>query len=238
MKKLSILIIFTLVLNSSYASKFESFFERSDFFLKKYVNSGSVDYSAVKLRISELNGLLSTAAALNLGDSPNSRNKAFYINVYNLIVIHDLAKRYPVSSPKAISGFHNQKKHQVNHKYYTLDGFRETILKKYPDARVCFALCDGAIGSPQLASYAFRPEKLDEQLNSRTKMAVNNSEFVRIKPASNKVIVSEVFKKNLNVFGGTPESVKAFLNQYLKEGNSIPLEYTLEFYPFDWHINK
>ena len=238
MKRLSMFVCAMLLFTSSYATRLDTYFQKSDALFKKYVKSGKVNYASLKTHIAEVDELLKMAEVMSLGADPNPRTKAFYINTYNLIVIHDLAKRYPISSPKAIPGFHSQKKHRVNNKYYTLDGLKAKVLSKFPDARICFALCDGAKGSPALASYAFKPDKLESQLDARTKKAINDANFVRIKPASEKVVVSEVFKKNISVFGGSKESVLVFIKKYLKEGTTIPEAYTLDYYPFDWHINK
>ena len=59
-----------------------------------------------------------------------------------------------------------------------------------------------------------------------------------IKRAQEKVVVSEVFKWNLTLFGGDTVGITAFINGNLNDGKSIPTEYSLDYYPFDWHLNK
>ncbi len=238
MRVLSLFVLSFIIINSSHAARLETFFAKADVFFKGHVKSGKVDYSMLKTHLSEVDELLKMAEIMSLSGSLNSSSKAFYINTYNLIVIQGLTKGYPVSSPKAITGFYNQKKHKVNNVYYTLEGLREKMLGEYPDARICFALCEGAIGSPLLANSAYKPQKLEEQLNTRTKIAINNANFIRIKPASNKVVVSEVLKWNKGVFGGSNGSILNYLDKFLKEESKVPSDYTLDYYPFDWRINE
>lgn len=238
MRKIALFILTFFILNGTYATRLETYFLKADIFFKKHVQSGKVNYALVKKNIIEVDELLKMAEVMSLASTPNLRSKAFYINTYNILVIHGLAKRYPISSPKVISGFHSQKKHKVNNTYFTLEGLKEIILKKYPDPRICFALVDGALGSPNLLSAAYRPTKIESQLNTQTKKMMNDVVFIRIKPASKKVIVSEILKWNKAIFGGENEKIIAFLNKYLVDGTLVPEEYTLEYYPFDWRINK
>ena len=58
---------------------------------------------------------------MDLSSASAESKKAFYINAYNLIVIYQVSKFYPLKSPLDKSGFFDKVKHQVAGEALTLN---------------------------------------------------------------------------------------------------------------------
>jgi hypothetical protein len=163
---------------------------KTDSFFKNYINSGLVDYSMVKNNISELNGLINLYQKTNYDD--NNQKKAMLINLYNLGTIKLLADNYPVTSPQEISNFYDKKILIYNGARLSLNDLENNIIRKeYQDPRVHFVLVCGALGCPPITNFAYEADKLDEQMNQQTKLALNDAEFIRV--TEKGVSVSEIF---------------------------------------------
>ena len=239
MRKTVTLLLLSVLATGVFATKLDNYFNKADIFFKKYVKNGKVNYAGVKQNMTEVESLLSDASLMNLTTTPNNRNKAFFINAYNLIVIRSIAKRYPVSSTKAIPGFFDKKKYQVAKTYYTLDEIEYYCLRRpYKDNRIHFALIQGSKGDPKIPNYAFRPEKLEQQLDMRTKITLNNVEFIQVNPDTKVVLVSKLFEQHKADFNGGDQTTLGFINKYRKADKQIPTDYTLDYYPYDLRLNK
>jgi hypothetical protein len=239
MRKTVTLLLLSVLATGAFATKIDSYFNKADVFFKKYVKNGKVNYAEVKQHMSEVESLLSDASMMTLAAAPNNRNKAFFINAYNLIVIRSLARPYPVYSTKALPGFFDKKKYQVGKTYYTLDELEYYCLRRpYKDNRIHFALIKGAKGSPTIPNYAFKPEKIEQQLDMRTMITVNNAEFIKVNSDSKTVLISELFKRHEADFNKGDETILSFINKYRKKDKQIPTDYKLDYYPFDWKLNK
>ena len=133
-----------------------SHFERVNQFLMSYVDNGRVDYDGLVENSTLLNQLYGEIATMDLSNKSGAFEKAFYINAYNIIVIKQVVDMYPLKSPLENPKFFNGIKHTVAGKKLTLDGIEKgTLLKKYPDPRIHFAVVCAAIGCPPIHNAAF-----------------------------------------------------------------------------------
>ena len=171
----------------------------------------------------------------------NERTEAFYINAYNIIVIHNVVKLYPIKSPLDVDGFFDKKKHKIANEYLTLNDIENEKLRKvYNDPRIHFVLVCAAKGCPQLGTEAIKPATISQQLDARTKIAINDPLFIRVKTSSNLVLVSEIFKwyKVDFIKGENFQDLIAFINKYRKEGTAVSTKLKVDFYPYNWTLNK
>ena len=213
------------------------FTEKVQSFFQTYVKEGKVNYAAVKAKIGEIEALHDQIGRMNLTQASGNSRKAFYINAYNLLVIYEVARQYPLQSVMDVSGFFDRTKHQVAGEEMTLNSLeRDKLIKSYGDARVHFALACAAKGCPQLAGYAYLPEKLDAQLEERTRMALNNPYFIRVNDKQKKVAVSKIFQWYEKDFTANRTSVLDFINPYRQK--KIPASYALSYYEYDWSLNE
>jgi hypothetical protein len=230
-------LLLFLIGKSSYGSSNDEFFRKTDSFLKKYVSDGSVAYKAIRQNSTGIEALYREIGGIDLASFSDSEKKAFYINAYNIAVIYQVVKYYPLKSPLDHSGFFNQVKHKVAGQNLTLDELEmKKLLQPYGDARIHFALACAAKSCPPLASFAFVPEKLDQQLTERTMLSVNSRDWLKINHKEKRIGLSKIFDWYKKDFGTSEKSVLDWVNQYRKE--KIPSDYSVGYYDYNWALNE
>lgn len=210
-----------------------AFFTETDAFLKKYVANGKVDYKALKANPTEIKALYKTIGAADVSTADKATQTAFYINAYNLVTIHAIVEKMPISSPLDVPGFFDTKKHQIAGAYMTLNDLENKKLR--PDPRVHFALVCGANGCPQLRSDAYTPEKVMDQLTASAKAAMNDPNFIRVNTSTKTVAISQIFDWYKDDFIKSSGSDIAYINSV--RSSKIPTDYKKEFYTYDWKLN-
>lgn len=232
-------MIFLTHLTFAHAQAFSlaAFTQEADEFFNSYVENGLVDYQAVKQNMDEVEALYQQIGEMQVQDLSDMEKKAFYINAYNLIVIRQIAKNYPVSSPMDITGFFDQQKHKVAGEMLTLNALeKQKLLQTYQDARIHFVLVCAAQSCPPLASYAFQADQLDQQMEQLTRQALNDNTFIRVKSRQEEVAMSKIFEWYSSDFTREAASALAYINQYREE--EIPSSYKVRYYEYDWALNE
>ena len=210
--------------------------EVTNHFLEEHVESGMVDYKAIHQNPSRIQQLYEQIGSTSLENASDAEKKAFYINAYNILTIYQIVQNYPVKSPTDVEGFFDNMKHQVAGESLTLDQVeKERLMKNHFDPRLHFVLVCAAKSCPPLASFAFQADQLDEQLDERTREALNNPDFIRVNKNQKKVEVSQIFEWYKQDFTKESSSILAYINQYRDE--EIPSSYQVSFYKYDWALN-
>ncbi|WKN40997.1 DUF547 domain-containing protein [Tunicatimonas pelagia] len=218
------------------AKTLATFFADADKFLNQWVMKGNVNYTGVKKNFAQIESLYQQIGEMNLSQATNTEKKAFYINAYNLAVIYQVAKYYPLKSPLNKSGFFDQVDHKIAGEKMTLNFLEiKKIVLPYGDPRIHFAVACAAKSCPPLASFAYVPDQLDKQLAERTKKSVNNNEFVQVKSSANQVAVSKIFDWYEKDFTKGGQTIIEFLNKY--RSTTIPTSYRVTYYEYDWSLN-
>jgi len=211
----------------------QKFFNDTHSFLQKNVKNSRVNYTGLKNN-AQLKSLIKVIENANVSNANDATKKAFYINAYNLLVINQAAQKYPLNSVQDIAGFFERKKVTVGGKSLTLNKLeKDYLLKPYNDARFHFVLVCGALGCPPITNFAYTPEKLDQQMDMQTKLALNDNNFIRVN--GNKAELSQIFKWYTGDFGGNTKSVLRFINKY--RTNKIPTSAKVSFYNYSWNLN-
>jgi hypothetical protein len=231
----SLILLLSVTVNGA---DLTTFFKKSDGFFKKYVHNGKVAYKSINGSFSEIEELYSEINTMNLASATDNEKKAFYINAYNLVVIYQVSKYYPLKSPLDQSGFFDKVKHSVAGEAMTLNSLEiKKLILTYKDPRIHFTLACAAKSCPPLPNFAFVPNDLDNQLNTRTKLSVNDKDWLKVRPELNKVVLSKIFdwyKKDFTMDGAN--SVIEFINKY--RITSIPPNYAIDYYEYDWALNE
>ncbi|MEL6357600.1 MAG: DUF547 domain-containing protein, partial [Bacteroidota bacterium] len=210
-----------------------SFFASTDALLSSHVQGGRIDYARLKSN-KALNPLVQEIAEINLNSLAVADREAFLINAYNLLVIQGVLDNYPLASVLDVNAFFDNKKWVLGGKKVSLNQLeKEILLKEFPDARLHFVLVCGALGCPPITSFAYRPERLDAQLDQQTRLALNNPNFIR--QNGNTAELSQIFEWYAKDFGGS-KNVLNFINSYRNE--PFPLDAKVSFYTYDWSLNK
>lgn len=228
----SLILTFLIV---TFASA-QSFFEKSDAFFSKYVADGAVDYKSISANEAELNSLVQDINTFSLTSKSDQEVMAFYINAYNILVIRGVVDHYPLKSPLDSEGFFDKRKYDVAGEKLTLNGIENQKLREvFNDARIHFVLVCAAQSCPKITNRAITPENLEQILDERTKISLNDPDFIQVDHAKKKAGISEIFKWYKEDFGGS-SNFRDFLNQYRKE--KIPEAYAIDHYPYDWSLNE
>ncbi len=136
-----------------------------------------------------------------------------------------------------IGGFFDKKTHQVAGEQLTLNKLeKEKLLQPYKDARFHFVLVCAAKSCPSLMSAAFTPENVEEQLKQRTKLSVNNNEWLKVNDKQKMVEVSKIFEWYKNDFTTDSNSVLGWINGF--RATKIPANYKVAYYEYDWALNE
>lgn len=233
--------IFILVLSLAsfqiFSQDLNSFFEKTDIFLKTNVSNGKVDYDAVHSNPKELDELMALAESASFSTDDKHTYQAFWINAYNLSVIKGIIQNYPTKSPLDDKGFFDKTKYKLAGKSVTLNDIENTILRaEFKDARFHFVLVCGAIGCPPLINEAYLPKTLEAQLAQQTKLALNGDYFIKVYDKKKTVEVSEIMKWYKEDFTMNEKSEIDFINLYRNE--KIPSDYKLTYSTYNWNLNK
>ena len=213
------------------------FTEEANTLLSDQVSAGKVDYQAIKNDHRRIDALYQQIGDLSLDGISDAEKKAFYINAYNIITIYQVVENYPVKSPQEVDGFFDQKKHTVAGESLTLNELeKKKLLEPYQDPRVHFVLVCAATSCPPLADFAYEADQLDEQLDQKTRQALNNDQFIRVKEDQNSVEISKIFEWYQDDFIRKTASPLAFINQY--RDKKIPSTYRVDYYEYDWTLNR
>lgn len=211
----------------------QQFFSDANNFFQGSVKQGLVDYSALKDN-AQLKALIQAVEIADLTDAAELQKKAFYINAYNIQVINQAVQAYPLNSVQSVNGFFDTKKVKVAGESLTLNQLeKDLLLKPYGDARFHFVLVCGALGCPPITSFAYMPEKLDQQLDQQTRASINNPDFIRTTGSS--VALSQIFKWYAGDFGNNKQGVVDFINNYREQ--PIPPTAKVTYYDYDWTLN-
>jgi len=234
MKNSILLFLIVFASQTLFSQKLDnSFYSQADKFFKNHVTNGKVDYAKAKTS-STLKTLITRVENTNLSNADDLNKKAFYINAYNLLVINAAAKAYPLGAVTEISGFFDKKKHKVAGQTFTLNNLeKEKLLKATKDARLHFVLVCGAVDCPPIVNFAYTPEKLDMQMETQTRKALNSPNFIKVN--GNKVELSQIFKWYTKDFGGSQKSVIRFINKYRK--NILNPSAKFSYYNYNWQLN-
>lgn len=178
-----------------------------------------------------------------------SREKAFWINVYNFGAMRLAAENYPVRSitdskistgdPWAIQSV------RVGTKRYTLQQIEnEILLKRFPDPRVVFAVSCAAVSCPDRMNWIFSGDRLDAQLEDIvSRFLTNPTKGLAINQQSNLVKLSWILHADRRLFGnGSDQDLLHFVGRYTSEENRDWIDanrgkINIQFFEHDWGLN-
>jgi hypothetical protein len=179
-------------------------------------------------------------------DSLDRREQyAFWLNLYNALVLRLVLSRYLVLSIQDIGfglgplgdGPFERELVAVLGRPVSLSDIRERILWPiFKDPRLHYGLCDAAIGAPNLQPRVFTGERVDRMLDGAALDYVNHPRGARL--AGGRLILSEMYQSHLNHFGGTQAELLAHLRLYAVDPmRSVPRGVKKVSYAFDWSLN-
>jgi hypothetical protein len=231
------------------------------------IEQGKVDYRA--MRSSEAyrdyvtnSALLQALDPLEL--STREQKLAFWINIYNTLVIHGIIELNIKESVREVPRFFTRFAYSINGSAYTPDDVEHGILRgnRRPpyrifrpfstsdpriqhiirplDPRIHFTLVCGSNSCPPINFY--KAENIEEQMDLATAGFINGPE-VEILPERNLLRLSPIFRWYAPDFGGRMGIVE-FLIRYrepIKDRDFLSAhasEAKIEWKEYDWRLNR
>ncbi len=236
MKHKIITLIILCITTFGFAQNTADFFKASDAFFKEYVTNGKINYKAVKNNSKQLETLLASTNSMTVAKSDANTYQAFWINIYNLSVIKNVIDNYPLKSPLDVAGFFDKTKHAVGGKKITLNDIENKLLRgQFNDARFHFVLVCAGLGCPPIIAEAYMPNTLDKQLDTQTRIALNNDDFIKVNAKKKRVELSEIMKWYKEDFIQNGNEID-FINTYREE--KIAEKSKISYYSYNWTLNE
>lgn len=230
------------------------------------LEKGGVDYVALRGSKAYSDYKQATESLVSFGlESLDTRESklAFWINIYNALVVHGISELKIKKSVKEVSGFFQKVSYDIGGDVFSLDDIEHGILRgnkpkqllslkpfrgndkriRYAlepvDPRIHFALVCGSNSCPPIDVYA--PAQIDAQLDLVSDAFVN-SDNVIIDNVEKKLHVSRIFKWYKKDFGGT-EGVVKFIRTFRFDPDDKAFldesghDIQLVFNAYDWSLN-
>jgi hypothetical protein len=224
--------------------------------LKEYTKLGKVKYKELA-NDSRLPEVVQQFEKINPDQLKTSNDKlAFWINVYNSIVLKIICNNYPLNSindlnkgivllsPVLGKSIWDKKIIKINNNGLSLTQIEQIITKSdFKDPRAHFALVYAANGCPPLRDEAYTGEKLSEQLNEQARIFINDTSKNIFHLQTRKAYISKIFELFESEFGLNKISTLVFLSNFLPKNIRDDILYNsgkwqVNFAGFDWTINK
>ena len=235
-----------------------------DVILDTYVRDGYVYYRALKLERRRLDEYVRQLGASDVDKRTRAEQMAFWLNAYDALVLQTVidgypaprrSNEYPQRSIRQTPGSFEKLTHRVGGRTLTLDQIEQTILPKFNDPRLYFALGRGAVGGGRLRSESFAADTIEKQLAEVASECVTRAECIQVDAATNKLMASAIFswheKEFVAAYGDKApplyasrspieRAILAFVAPKLLQTERDFLEknaFQLAYKPFDWSLN-
>ncbi len=216
--------------------------------LAKYVhvntnNERAFDYNNVSLSDREkLTHYLSELQSIDPRDYRKNEQLAYWINLYNALVIDLVLTHYPVKSIKEIgdgfTGPWNIIVANIANTAMSLNNIEHGVLRPlWQDMRIHYVINCASIGCPDLLVKPFASKDIDEQLNAAAVRFINQKKSVNL--SGKTLILSSIYDWFSLDFGQDQQALIYHLIQYAKPTLKQQLQAfngTAEF-SYDWKLN-
>jgi len=193
-----------------------------------------------------LDAIIADLEATRISNYNRDQQLAYWINLYNAVMVQVVLDHYPVDSPREIDispglfadGPWGRKLVTVEGEELSLDDIEHRILRPiWQDPRIHYAVNCAAIGCPDLRAEAYRAEDIDTQLDAQARAYVNDPRGVSV--SNGKITVSKIYDWFIEDFGGTEDLVLDHLSRYAELELSEELSHIdkISDVAYDWSLN-
>ena len=185
-------------------------------------------------------------AGLPISEYSRPEQMAYWINLYNALVVRLVVDHYPIASIRDVggppgapgAGPWRQELVEVEGVALSLYDIAHRILRPiWRDPRVHYALSCGAVGCPNLQPEPFQADQLERQLSEAAMTYVNHSRCIRIE--GEQLGLSSLYRWYRDDFGGTDRDVINHLMAYAEPGLAMKLQKfdRVSDDGFNWRLN-
>jgi hypothetical protein len=213
--------------------------------LTRYVTpEGKVRYGALKADIGPLEGYVKQLAIQD-PDQLKTREArlAQWINVYNALILWSFAQDYPeqkdrLKNPLKRANYFYRRKFTVAGRQRSLADIEDNSLRKaFSEPRIHFAIVCASASCPALSQTVYTAANVLAKLEQDAVRFITAERNVKIDVKARTVTTSEIFKWFRADFGGSEQSVLAFLARYVKSARLTEPGWKLRYRNYDWSIN-
>ena len=245
MKKIVVLVVVNLIFSALLtARETPGLHSTWEYLLKKYVKDGRVDYKGLAGEVQTLDRYLTRLGKENISSYSTAEQLAFWINAYNAFTVKLILNHYPVESIRKISNPWGKRAWKAAGQTLSLDDIEHKILrKKFREPRIHFVIVCASVGCPNLQSFAFRGDKLNDQLALAAREFFASPKHFKVKAYHGKVVIyiSKIFNWFGSDFGKNKEERIAFITHYLGKAtaNTLKKARTVKFkyLHYNWNLN-
>ncbi|KAJ8256159.1 hypothetical protein COCON_G00200230 [Conger conger] len=193
---------------------------------------------------------------------------AFFINIYNALVIHGNLRMGPPKNTWQRYRFFNYVSYLIGGEVFTLQDIENGVLRgnkkgigqllkpfskgdprlqvALPQAEplIHFALNCGAKGCPPIKTYT--PKEIDSQLHTAAEAFLENEDSCRVDVDKSEVKLSQIFKWYKGDFGDTDEKLLNWISNHMSDSpKKKDLQellkcgrFKVSYVPYDWATNS
>ncbi len=208
--------------------------------LAENVKDGYVDYPAIARNV-RFTKYLESLAEFNLDSLSDDKEKlAFWLNVYNALVIKNIIDgKSPNGMMDHMTFFRSNIK--VGGRGFDLNAIEGDILRKFKDPRVYFGIVPATSSAPKLRSQAFNGEEVDQQLEAAARDFINDKRRNRFSAALQAAKLSKIFEEHRDEFGKTDKQLLTYVAGYVNDEEVAKIlkrgTYAVKFMDYDATIN-
>jgi hypothetical protein len=213
-----------------------------DELLRAHVRDGVVNYPAIKPdpRLQTYIGQLDRVDPNGL--SGRRDRLAFWINAYNAFAIQGILDGY---SPTTLFGRYRYfiaRTYRIGGAEIDLYDLEQKILiPEFREPRIHFAIVCASSSCPRLHSWAYRADRLEEQLEQSARDFINDPSRNRFDHDRKVAYLSMIFKWFEDDFVAHSGSLAGYVKRYVTDPQlARDLEvgaYRVEFLEYDWSLN-
>lgn len=169
---------------------------------------------------------------------------AFWLNLYNVIVINKIIEEYPIQNLKSLRSTKRGKKSFWSEKVTTIEGVPLSLLDiehilftNFDTPEIAFGLWQGSIGGPRLRNFAYTGSNVKRALENNAMEFVNSNRGLR-PPKGSRVSVSKFYEWALPAFGTSADHVLQFIKKYSDPNfvDGVQSVTSLSFKIYEWQI--
>ena len=200
---------------------------------------GRVDFAAIQAAPGPLAATIATIAATAPDSVPAGAERlAYLINSYNALSMQHVIDK---GIPRRLSlldraWFFKLSRVTVGGRRISLYDYENDIIRPIGDARVHFALNCMSVSCPRLPQAPFTAAGLDAQLDAAARLFFAEPRNLRVDPSRGVVMVSAILDFYTADFLRHASSLAAYINLFRAE--PVPLAARIEFFDYDWTINR
>ena len=165
---------------------------------------------------------------------PKKEQLAYYINLYNALVVYGVLKYYPIKGVfqiKNVSFF--KLSFYLKNKKITIDRLeKEVILPKFKNPLVHFALNCASYSCPILLNQAYNRKNISSLLIKNTQIYLQDKRFAKLDTKKKILHLVELFQWYKKDFPNIKKFYKKYANVTLNLNN-----YSISYIPYRWSLN-